>query len=107
MKSSIITALFAIFGASIAMPQTFGEITGSVTDSSSAVIAAATVTVTSLSTNQSRRVQTNDTGNYTVPFLVPGLYDIEASGQGFKSTTRKGVDLQVGQVARLNFKLEV
>jgi hypothetical protein len=87
--------------------QTFGEITGSLSDPSGAVVAGASVTVTNVSTNQVRRVQTNEAGDYTVPFLLPGNYDIQAESAGFKTATRRGVTLQVGSVARINFLLEL
>src|SRR5215467_11591149 len=87
--------------------QNFGEITGSVTDASGAVVAGAVVTVTNTSTNQVRRAFTNETGNYSAPFLVPGSYEIRAEKLGFKVGARHGVDLQVGAVARIDFTLEV
>ena len=87
--------------------QTFGEITGSVTDSSGAVIAGATVTVTNTATSVDRRVTTNEVGNYNVPFLNPGTYNLTAQLEGFKQATRSGLIVQVGDVARVNFAMEV
>src|SRR5215468_5402048 len=87
--------------------QNFAEITGAVSDATGAVMAGAAVTAMSASTNQVRRATTNDTGNYTLPYLVPGTYDIRVESAGFKIATRKGVELQVGAVARIDFKLEI
>jgi hypothetical protein len=87
--------------------QTFGEITGSVTDSTGAIVAGATVTVMNTATRAERKVQTNEVGNYTVPFLNPGVYDITAQLDGFKQATRPGLILQVGDVARVNFAMEI
>ncbi len=87
--------------------QNFAEITGTVADSSGAVVARATVTVTSATTNSSRNATTNDTGNYSLPFLSPGVYDIRVESTGFKVATRKGLTLQIGATARLDFNLEV
>ena len=56
--------------AAITLPliaQNYGEITGSITDSSNAVVARATVTATNTGTNAIREVQTNATGNYALP----------------------------------------
>src|SRR5690349_20004082 len=78
--------------------QTFGEITGTVADPTGAMVVGAAVTVTNLATNQSREVVTNDAGNYTVPFLAPGVYSVRARGAGFKVATRSRVELQVGDV---------
>jgi hypothetical protein len=87
--------------------QTFGEITGTVTDPTGAVVVRATVTVTNTGTNQAREVSTNEAGNYTVPFLVPGIYSVTARGSGFKLSTRSRVELQVGDVARVDFAMEL
>lgn len=106
-KQSVIFASMSAWFAILLFGQTFGEITGTIADPTGAVVAGATVAVTNTGTNQVRRVQANETGNFTVPFLVPGVYDLEVSTQGFKSATRKGVILQVGDVARANFVLEV
>ena len=59
--------------ASSLLAQTFGEITGTVTDANGAVVVGASVTVIGVSTNRIRRVESNQTGNYTVPFLVPDI----------------------------------
>jgi hypothetical protein len=87
--------------------QTYGEITGTVTEPTGAVVVGATVSVTNVSTNQTRQAHTNQTGNYTVPFLTPGVYDIRTELSGFKAATRNGVDLQVGDVARIDFPLQL
>jgi hypothetical protein len=87
--------------------QNFGEITGAVTDSTGGGIHNAMVTVISTATNQVRKTATNETGAYSVPFLVPGLYDVSAESSGFKVATRKGVELEVGAIARIDFSLQV
>ncbi len=90
-----------------ATAQTFGEITGTVTDSSSAVVGAAIVVVTNTATSHMRQVVTNETGNYTVPFLPPGGYSVTVKKEGFKSATRNDVKLQVADSVRVNFAIEV
>jgi len=87
--------------------QNFAEITGTVSDATGAVMAKAEVTAVSAATNQLRRATTNETGNYSLPYLVPGTYDVRVESAGFKVSTRKGVELQVDAVARIDFKLEV
>ncbi len=42
-----------------------------------------------------------------MPYLVPGIYDLHAEVAGFKTVERKGVEVQVGAVARIDFKLEL
>src|SRR5437870_8313305 len=87
--------------------QNFAEITGAVSDATGAVMAGAAVTAMSTSTNQVRRATTNETGNYSLPYVVPGAYDVRVESAGFTVATRKGVELQVGAIARIDFKLEV
>src|SRR3970040_349307 len=90
-----------------AAAQTFGEITGTVTDSTGAVVPGATVTVTNQATNVARAVQTNEAGNYAVPFLNPGIYDLKAEADGFKAAATNGLQIEVGATVRANFAMEV
>jgi hypothetical protein len=87
--------------------QTFGTVTGEVKDATGATVAGATVTVRNTATNGIRNAVTNDEGVYTIPALVPGLYDIKAEKSGFKVAQRTGVELQVQQTARVDFALTV
>src|SRR5262245_42216919 len=99
-----------LFLASVGVPtfgQTFGEITGEVTDSSGSNVAGAAVTVTNKATNAVRSVPTNDSGIYTFPSLLPGVYDVKVAKAGFRSVTRTDVRLEVQQAARLDFVLQV
>src|SRR5258708_13685951 len=75
--------------------QNFAEITGAVSDATGAMMAGAAVTAMSASTNQVRRAATNETGNYSLPYLVPGTYDVRAESAGFKITTRKALNPQI------------
>jgi hypothetical protein len=102
-----LSALAVVLTSVTLQAQTFGEITGSITDSSAAVVPAATVTIINTQTNQTRTVQTNESGNYTVPFLVPGSYELRVQQQGFKGAVHRGIQLQVGDVARVDFTLEI
>ncbi|MDX2181838.1 MAG: TonB-dependent receptor [Bryobacteraceae bacterium] len=87
--------------------QTLGDITGIVTDSSGAVVANATVTITNKGTGASREAKSNDSGLYAFPALTPGLYDLKAVAAGFKTSTFTNVELQVQQSLRLDFDLAV
>src|SRR5713226_2615833 len=94
-------------GVALATPslgQTFGQITGLVTDSSGGVLVGAAVTVTNPQTSFARTENTNGAGIYTFPNLLPGLYNVRVQTQGFQTVIRSGVELQVEQVARLDFQ---
>src|ERR1700731_4886915 len=99
--------LFAGLGVLPCSGQTFGQITGVVTDASGALVVGAIVTVTNPETNLTRSGTTNSAGNYTFPSLLPGIYNIKADMQGFQAESRNGVELQVQQVARIDFQLKV
>ena len=98
---------FVVFAALPCFGQTFGEITGVVTDPAGAVVVGAAVTVSNPATNLTRTATTNNAGNYTFPSLLPGVYSVKAEMAGFQGEIRGGVELQVQQVARIDFQLKV
>nr|MCU0246468.1 carboxypeptidase-like regulatory domain-containing protein [Bryobacter sp.] len=83
------------------------RITGIVTDSSDALMQGVEITVTNTATGVSRRVVSNEQGNYSAPFLQPGPYRITAQASGFKPLSRDGITLVVDQVARIDIRMEV
>jgi hypothetical protein len=83
-----------------------GDITGSVTDSSGAVVANAAVTVQNTATQQSRTVATSDAGSYRVNDLQIGNYRVAVSAPGFK-TTQRNVEVAAGGLTNSNFSLQV
>jgi hypothetical protein len=87
--------------------QNLGEITGVISDASNALVAGATVTVSSPTTGFTRQAVTNTAGNFDFPGLQPGIYNIKAEAPGFGAETRTNVELQVQQVERIDFQLKV
>src|SRR5262250_354741 len=85
--------------------QTFGGVTGVVTDSSGSVVQGAAIVVTNPQTNFSRATVSNEAGNYNFPNLPPGLYIVKAEHQGFQTEVHDSVELEVQQTARIDFKL--
>ena len=90
-------ALGALLSWFSAGAQTFGEFTGRVADSTGAVIAGAKVTITNVATNVARATETNEAGNYTVPFVSPGVYDLQAETEGFKTALQEDWTLTSGR----------
>jgi hypothetical protein len=84
-----------------------GGITGTVTDGTGAIVAGATVTIKNTATNAQRTAASNEAGAYNIPSLPPGPYTVRVEMKGFTSQVRSDIDLQVGQVARLDFSLQV
>jgi hypothetical protein len=84
-----------------------GTITGSVRDSSGAIIPGAKVTVTNQNTNSGSVVETNGSGDYSVPSLPPGPYVVRIEKQGFRPSETKGLNLDAAQSVRADATLEV
>src|SRR5688572_11352477 len=82
-------------------------IRGQVVDSSGGALPGTVVTVTNVETNEVATATTNTEGNYTIPFLRPGAYTLTAELSGFQKYVRSGLQLQVGQDARINVQLGV
>src|SRR5207302_8196571 len=92
----------------VAVAQTpTAEVTGRVTDQTGAVVIGARLTVIGVDTGVKRETTSNDQGNYTIPLLNPGNYQITVVKEGFRPINRSGITLNVGQAARLDFSLDV
>src|SRR6266540_4029571 len=86
---------------------TTGSILGTVKDAAGAEVAGAVVTITEQGKGTSTTYQTDASGSYVAPFLIPGTYEISVDLQGFKKYLRRGVVLQVNQRARVDVALEI
>ncbi|MBV8551274.1 MAG: TonB-dependent receptor [Acidobacteriaceae bacterium] len=82
-------------------------IVGTVTDPSGAVVPNAAINIINTDTNQTRRMTSNDTGQYVAADLPIGHYQARAEAPGFKSVEQKDIVLNVGDRDRVDFKLEV
>src|SRR5262245_26246133 len=102
----LLSLFIGVFAAS-GWAQEAAAVSGSVKDSTGAVLPGATLKLTSKSQGIVRQQFTNEAGVYQFTFLPPGTYDIEISMQGFKTLTRTDLTLTVAQNARLDFTLEV
>ena len=82
--------LICFLAAAAAMfSQTTGTITGTVTDSSGAVVAGARVTAVNKTAGERREATTGGGGTYAFPFLVPGEYEIVVANAGFSNMVLK------------------
>jgi hypothetical protein len=81
-----------------------GSITGVISDSTGAVVPNATVTLTSLGTNQTQTVTTSDDGIYRFVLLQPGRYSVKTSAASFAEQSLE-VEVQVGRTTDANFTL--
>src|SRR5271154_3734772 len=85
LLSVAVAALFIVSAGSPLAAQTTGNgnIIGTITDQSSAIVPNANVVVRNTDTGVSRTITTNSDGSYTANFLLPGPYEVSAGGSGF------------------------
>jgi hypothetical protein len=81
------------------------QISGTVVDPQGAVVPGAKVTATNQATGVGRSVVTTSTGNYVIPNLTPGTYDVSVNSKGFAPGTTKNIALNLGDQRDLGFKL--
>lgn len=85
---------------------TTGELAGTVTDPSNAVVPNAVVTLKNLGTGAVTNTKTNGDGLYKFAYLSPGSYNVSVSTRGFQ-TVEKKIVIVLGSSASSNFKLEL
>lgn len=84
-----------------------GAITGRVTDASGAVIPAVEVRAENAVTGVKASTTTNETGNFRLPFLLPGTYSLSTEAPGFKRFVRTNVEVRVSETSTVNITIEV
>src|SRR5438876_295903 len=107
MKKLLVVTAVAGLSACCLCAQTFGEVTGRVTDPSGAVIPGASVALTNVNTNAVRNVVTTEAGAYTFTSIPPGFYRLRTELPGFKAAVSEPFEVQVQQVVRLDMVLQL
>ena len=108
MRTWFVGLLAIVIGILLA-PSAFAQnaqITGSVKDSSGAIIPGATVTARNVDTGLTRTAVTGGSGEYRLPSLPPGRYSVATELSGFSTETRPDIVLIIDQTAILNFALK-
>src|SRR5205823_1763640 len=83
------------------------SINGTVSDPSGAVIQGVVVTAVSESTGLRRETRTSGAGNYEIPALLVGSYQLKFTNEGFKPLVMDGIELTVGQARTVDARLQV
>jgi len=97
----------ALLAAGAIWAQDTGILTGTVTDSSGAVVVGAQVVATNLATNFESTAESNSEGLYRIPFLRPATYRVRIAAPGFKTFVRENVELRVGATLPIHGVMEV
>ena len=103
---AVLVIAFAVAPSLIAQSLVSGDLTGTVTDPSGAVVSGATVTLTSNSTGATRTTTTNASGAYRFALVPPGTYAVSVSAQGF-SKADATVSVNVGQATIGDLKMAI
>jgi hypothetical protein len=84
-----------------------GRIGGSITDPTGAAIPGASVTATNNATGVTAKASSNQDGIFTIPYLIPGVYKVEAESAGFKKFLRDNIQVRIGDSVDLPVTLEI
>jgi hypothetical protein len=104
----LLAALVAlgIQGFGLSQNTNSGDLRGTVTDATGAVIPGVKVTIVNTQTGVAKELTTNDAGIYDAVSILPGAYRLTFSKEGFGTLVRDGVNLEVG-VLMIDAKLSV
>lgn len=99
--------LFVLWGGSLSGQVTSGTISGTVKDSSGAVLPGAAIKIDNTDTGAGRTLTTDSRGYYSAPNLTLGQYEITTTLSGFQTEVKRGITLNVGQNAVIDVTLQV
>src|SRR5713226_1455726 len=100
----LVLAMPACFGQASAIN---GQIEGTVTDASGAVVPGATVLIENVNTGFRRELKTDSSGFFRFTVLPLGTYDLKVATSGFSGETRKGIVIDAGSTATVDMALRV
>ena len=83
-----------------------GSLVGTVTDSSGAAVAGASIEIAEVQTGIIRTSLSNQSGAYTAPNLAAGVYSVKVSQQGFRTVQRDNVEILVNTTVRVDVELQ-
>jgi hypothetical protein len=85
----------------------YGSLVGNVTDQNGAVVAGATVTATNKETGLVREATSNEDGEYSILNLLPGVYDVKVTRQGFSTFTQTDQVITANNAARVDVGMKI
>ena len=111
LRTALVLALFVCVGLLLYMPASaqsvYGSIFGTVTDSTGAAVAGATITVTDEAKGTVVTATSNGSGDYSVPHLIPDVYDLKVTLKGFKAFETKGIQVEADTAPRIDPIMQV
>jgi len=113
VKPVIQLTLVLVSAALLCLPQARGQgettsaIVGQVFDANDAVVAGATVTITSRDAGGTRTAKTDEAGRFNFPQLKPGIYSVTVEAEGFEPQRNNNVLSGLGQKQTVDFRLKI
>ncbi len=106
-KKLLLLCLLAMTLANgLAAQEVTSTVVGTITDSSGAVVPNAKITLTDPAKGASREGVTGTAGDYNIPFVSPGTYDMKVEAKGFATVEQKGISLFLGKTVTVNQTLK-
>ena len=106
-RYAAVLLLFIACAAARLHAQGYASIVGTVTDPSGAVVPSATVLATQIQTGRVTKATPAKDGTFVFPALLPSVYSISVSAQGFEKYSQSGIVLQADQAVTVNVKLHI
>jgi hypothetical protein len=107
VKRVLLLSSMLLFASSVLAQLSTATLKGRVTDPTNAVLVDAKIDAVNIGTNVRYSRATDSSGNYTIPSLPPGDYQLEVKMPGFKSLVQPNVVLHVQEALELNFQLQL
>ena len=111
VRTALVLALFACASLLLIAPASaqsvYGSIFGTVTDSTGAAIPGAAITVKDVAKGTVVTATSNASGDYSVPHLIPDVYNLKVEAKGFKTFETQGITVQADTAPRIDPTLEV
>jgi len=104
---SVLLIFSVLLSLPVAAQETRGTILGRVSDPSGAVIPGADIRVTNVATGVSAAARSNDIGNFVLPYLIPGTYNLTAELAGFKKFVQDGIQVRINDSVEVNIQMQV
>src|SRR6202167_6637177 len=103
----VLTVACLLQTKALAQGETTSAIVGQVRDTTYAVVAGATITITNHETGLKRSARTDDAGRFNFPQLKPGAYSVKAEASGFDPQQNNNVVSGLGQKQAVNLRLKI
>jgi hypothetical protein len=106
--SALVCVVVLLLSSPVSRAQIYyGSITGSVSDSTGAVVAGASVTAKNVGSGETYSAVSSDSGSFTISQLPLGVYELRVSAKGFKDFVATGVEVHTSTNTEVNAQLSV